>query len=123
MNKYICPIRRVCGVWLLIFCIFSFPWGLAYAAPVLLAYVVTRRKDWCSQVSVASGCVSLLFSVYFLIRFVCWKAAGNYDAQEAIGFLFLLIYQFGISLAAMVLTWCFCAGYRNLSGPYEQDEN
>lgn len=76
---------------------------MAYAAPVLLAYRVTRRKNRCSQVSLAAGCLSLLFSVYFLIRYVCWKAAGNYDAQEAIGFVFLFIYQFGISLVAMLL--------------------
>ena len=121
MNKYTCPIRAACGVWLIIFCFFSFPWGVGYAAPVLLAYIVTRCKDWCSQVSLAAGCLSLLFSVYFLIRYVCWKAAGNYDAQEAIGFVFLFIYQFGISLVAMVLTWCFCAGYRNLSAPCEKE--
>lgn len=81
---------------------------------MLLAYAGTRHKNWCSQVGVAVGCVSLLFTGYFLIRFVCWKAAGNYDAQEAIGFLFLFIYQCGISLAAMVFTWCFCAACRNL---------
>ena len=121
MNKYTRPIRVACGVWLLILCIASFPWGLAYAAPVILAHAVTRRKDWCCQVSLASGCVSLLFSVYFLIRYVCWKAAGNYDAQEAIGFVFLFIYQFGLSLVAMLLTWCFCAGYRNMSTPYNKN--
>lgn len=114
-DKHARLIRYASGLWLLVFCILSFPWGLAYAAPVLLAYAVTIRKDWCSQVAVAAGCVSLLFSVYFLIQYVCWKAAGNYDAQETIGFVFLFIYQCGISLLAMVLTWCFCAGYRNLS--------
>ncbi len=58
-------------------------------------------KDWCSQVGVAAGCVSLLFTGCFLIRFACWKAAGNYDAQESIGLVFLLFYQTGISLIAI----------------------
>lgn len=120
MEKYSHLTRKACGIWLLVFCMLSFPWGLVYAAPVLLAYAVTRRKDWCGQVGVAAGCVSLLFTGYFLIRFACWKAAGNYDAQESIGLVFLLFYQTGISLIAMVLTWCFCAGYRNLSAPYEK---
>lgn len=120
MEKYSHLTRKACGIWLLVFCMLSFPWGLVYAAPVLLAYAVTWRKDWCSQVGVAAGCVSLLFTGYFLIRFACWKAAGNYDDQESIGLVFLLFYQTAISLIAMVLTWCFCAGYRNLSAPYEK---
>lgn len=111
-------VRKICGLWLLVFGIVSFPLGLACAAPVLLAYVVTMRKDWCSQLAVAAGCVSLLFTGYFLMRYLLWKAAGNYDAQEAIGFVLLVVFQCGISLVVMVLTWCFCAGYRNLSRPY-----
>lgn len=122
MDKYTRAIRAACAIWLLIFCFFSFPWGLAYAAPVLLAFAVTWRKDWCSQVGIAAGCVSLLFTGYFLIRFACWKAAGNYDAQEAVGLVFLFIYQVGISLAAMVFTWLFCSAYRNLSAPYDRQK-
>lgn len=120
MNKYTRPIRVACGVWLLILCIASFPWGLAYAAPVILTYAATRRKDWCSQVSLAAGCVSLLFSVYQLVCFLLWKAAGNYDAQEAIGLVFIAVWQYLISAATMTITWLVCAGYRNLSEPYEK---
>lgn len=121
MEKYTGRIKGACGVWLALVCLLTLPlWGVVYAAPVLLAYAIAWRKDWCSQVAVAAGCVSLLFMCYVLWEYACWKAEGNWDAQEAIGFLFLFIYQCGISLAAMVLTWCFCAGYRNLSRPCEK---
>lgn len=115
MKTYTRHIRSACGIWLLVVCLLSFPWGLVYSAPVLLAYGVTRRRSWCSQAAVAVGCLSLVFMGYCLIRYACWKSAGNYDAQEAIGLLFIAVWQYAISMAAMTLTWLFCAGYRNMT--------
>ena len=106
-------IRTICGIWLLLLCVLTFPWGLVYSAPVLLAYAVTR--SWCSQVAMVVGCVSLLFSVYLLVSYILWKAAGNFDAQEPLTLVFIAIWQYLISAAAMLVTWLFCAGYRNLS--------
>ena len=108
-------IRTICGIWLLLLCVLTFPWGLVYSAPVLLAYAVTRRRSWCSQVAMVVGCVSLLFSVYLLVSYILWKAAGNFDAQEPLTLVFIAIWQYLISAAAMLVTRLFCAGYRNLS--------
>ena len=122
MERFSRHIRRACGIWLLLVCILSFPWGLVYAAPVLLAYAVTRRRSWCSQAALAVGCASLLFMVYGLVRHLLWKAAGNYDAQEGLTLLFIGIWQYLISAVTMTITWLFCAGYRNVS-TYDEKKN
>lgn len=122
MERFSGHIRRACGIWLLLVCILSFPWGLVYAAPVLLAYAVTRRRSWCSQAALAVGCVSLLFMVYGLVSHLLWKAAGNYDAQEGLTLLFIGIWQYLISAVTMTITWLFCAGYRNVS-TYSEKKN
>lgn len=122
MERFSRHIRRACGIWLLLVCILSFPWGLVYAAPVLLAYAVTRRRSWCSQAALAVGCVSLLFMVYCLVSHLLWKAAGNYDAQEGLTLLFIGIWQYLISAVTMTITWLFCAGYRNVS-TYDEKKN
>ena len=106
--------------WLLLVCMLSFPWGLVYSAPVLLAYAVTRRRSWCSQVALAVGCVSLLFMVYGLVSHLLWKAAGNFDAQEGLTLVFIAIWQYPISAVTMTITWLFCAGYRNVSTYHEK---
>ena len=113
-------LRRACGIWLLLVCMLSFPWGLVYSAPVLLAYAVTLRRSWCSQVALAVGCVSLLFMVYCLVCHLLWKAAGNYDAQEGLTLVFIAIWQYPISAVTMTITWLFCAGYRNVSTYHEK---
>lgn len=113
-------IRRGTGIALALICVCTFPWSLVYAAPVILAYAVTRRRSWCSQAAVLAGCISLLFMVYWLIRYTLWKNAGNYDAQEGLTLLFIGIWQYLISAVSMTITWLFCAGYRNVSTYHEK---
>ena len=112
-------IRRGTGLVLALSCVCTFPWSLVYAAPVILAYAVTRRRSWCSQAAVLAGCISLLFMVYWLIRHTLWKNAGNYDAQEPIALLFIGFWQYILSIAVMGITWLVCAGSRNLYQPYK----
>lgn len=112
MERHAKPIRTISGIWLLLVCMLTFPWGLVYAAPVLLAYAVTCRRSWCSQVALAAGCLSLLFMLYCLMRFTLWKAAGNYDAQEALDLLFIAVWQYPISVATMIVTWLAALAYK-----------
>jgi hypothetical protein len=66
-----------------------------------------------AQYAVVAGGLSLVFMCYPLLKFVLLKAGGNYDAQEGLFFLFLLIWQYAISTFTMLLTYCFFAAKNN----------
>ena len=119
-QKRIRIVRRCCGIWLaLLFCI-TLPWGgFVYAAPVILAFFITRHRSMRAQIGIAAGGLSLLFMCWQMWSFYSWKAAGNYDAQEGLFYLFLLVYQYTISALAMLLTWGLLVARDNLSRPYE----
>ena len=106
-------IRLYCAIWLAVVCFFTLPTGLLCAAPVLLAFLCTKRRSMNAQYAVVAGCLSLVFMCYQLLKFVLWKAEGNYDAQEGLFYLFLLIWQYAISTFAMLLTYCFFAAKNN----------
>ena len=119
-QKGIRVVRGCCGIWLaLLFCI-TLPWGgFVYAAPVILGFFITRRRSMRAQIGIAAGCLSLLFMCWQMWSFYSWKAAGNYDAQEGLFYLFLLVWQYTISALAMLLTWGLLVARDNLSREYE----
>ena len=71
-----------------------------------------------AQLTIAAGSLSLLFMCYQMWSFYSWKAAGNYDAQEGLFYLFLLVWQYAISVLAMALTYVLLVARDNLSREY-----
>ncbi len=49
-------LRRACGIWLLLVCMLTFPWGLVYAAPVLLAYAMILFRRGFFLPGAGAGC-------------------------------------------------------------------
>lgn len=117
-------IRRCSGIWLALIFIITLPSaGFVYAAPVILAFYLTRGRSMRAQVTIAAGSLSLLFMCYQMWSFYSWKAAGNYDAQEGLFYLFLLVWQYAISVLAMALTYVLLVARDNLSREYETNQN
>ena len=119
MNRMSRIIRRCSGIWLALLFIITLPAaGFVYAAPVILAFFLARGRSMRAQLTTAAGSLSLLFMCYQMWDFYSWKAAGNYDAQEALFYLFLLVWQYAISALAMALTYVFQVAKENLSREY-----
>ena len=119
MNRMSRIIRRCSGIWLALLFIITLPSaGFVYAAPVILAFYLSRGRSMRAQLTIAAGSLSLLFMCYQMWSFYSWKAAGNYDAQEGLFYLFLLVWQYTISALAMVLTYVFLVAKENLSREY-----
>ena len=117
-------IRRCCGIWLALIFIITLPSaGFVYAAPVILAFYLTRGRSMRAQLTIAAGSLSLLFMCYQMWSFYSWKAAGNYDAQEGLFYLFLLVWQYAISVLAMALTYVLHVASDNLTREYETNQN
>ena len=120
MNIKIRIIRRYSGIWLALLFIITLPAaGFVYAAPVILTFFLARGRGMRAQLTIAAGALSLLFMCYQMWNFYSWKAAGNYDAQEGLFYLFLLVWQYAISALAMVLTYGLLVAKDNLSREYE----
>lgn len=120
MNKTVRKLRVFNTVWLGLTCLVTLPWaGFVYAAPVVAAYFICRSSQTVkTQLVIAVGNVSLVYLLYSLWRFIRWKLSGNYDAQEALFYVFLLVEQWGISLLSMLITMGTCIAIRNLRTPY-----
>lgn len=104
------------AVWLGCICFFTFPlMGILCAAPVILVCIRCRKSTNARlHTALTCGNVSLLYMLYELWRFHAWKTAGNYDAQEGLFYLFLIVKQCGISTVAMLLPIGLMTAYRNL---------
>lgn len=123
MNKKARIIRQSCGIWLALLFIITLPAaGFVYAAPVILAFFLARGRSMRAQLTTAAGSLSLLFMCYQMWDFYSWKAAGNYDAQEALFYLFLLVRQYTISALSMALIYVLLVARDNLSRKYESHE-